>query len=131
LRDELDLRPVAFIRYNRESYIGKNYHYARVTFDRRLCYRKTTGWEFPGPADRWRSMDSAVALNRPFPGVILELKTFSDVPLWMSELTERFDLVRTGFCKYSAAMNRETVFYGDPCSQAEETTTLNPVRIYS
>lgn len=131
LRDALDLRPVAFVRYNRESYLGKNYHYARVTFDRKLRYRRTREWTFPSETDRWRSMDSCVALDRDFSGFILELKTLRDVPVWMSELTERFNLVRIGFCKYSAAMDKEAVFYGDPGPgpRNEEEHSLTPARM--
>lgn len=131
LRDELDFRPVTFVRYHRESYMGKDYHYARVTFDRKLCYRRTREWDFPPPDARWRSMDSTTAMNRPFSGLILELKTYRDVPLWMSELTERFNLVRTGFCKYSTAMDLESAFYGKPypCPQNEEEDVLTPARI--
>ncbi len=131
LREQMNMKPIVFIRYHRESYIGKNYHYARVTFDRKLCYRRTRDWTFPAAGDRWRAMDSTVALNRKYPGVILELKTFRDVPLWMSELTERFSLVRSGFCKYSTAMNLEAAFYGAPYSQVynEDESLLNPARI--
>jgi hypothetical protein len=131
LRDELDLRPVVFVRYNRESYMGKNYRYARVTFDRKLCYRRTREWMFPSATDRWRAMDSSFALNRDFSGAVLELKTFRDAPLWMSELTERFNLVRSGFCKYSTAMDLESAFYGEPypCPRKEDENLLNPARI--
>jgi hypothetical protein len=131
LRNELDLKPVTFVRYHRESYMGKDYQYARITFDRKLCYRRTKEWDFPSPGVRWRSMDSTTAMDRPFSGVILELKTYRDVPVWMSELTERFNLVRTGFCKYSTAMNLEAAFYGEPyrCSQNEEVEPLTPARI--
>lgn len=120
LRDELDLRPVVFIRYRRESYMGANEAYSRLTFDRRLSYRRTRSYDFPKPTDRFRSMDSATALNRPYSGVILELKTFRDVPLWMSELTERFSLNRIGFCKYSTAMKLESLFYGSLYSDVSE-----------
>jgi len=65
-------------------------------------------------------MDSSVALNRAFSGVILELKTYSDAPQWMSELTERFSLSRTGFCKYSTAMRLESLFYGSTYSDASD-----------
>ena len=120
LRDELDLKPVVFIRYHRESYMGANEAYSRLTFDRRMCYRRTNSFAFPEEGDRFRSMDSPVALNRPFSGVILELKTYSDAPQWMSELTERFSLNRTGFCKYSAAMRLESLFYGSTYSDASD-----------
>lgn len=109
---EMNLNPVVFIRYRRESYMGANESYSRVTFDRCLSYRRTRSYTFPVPDDRFRSMDSATAMNRRYSGVVLELKTFRDAPEWMSELTERFGLSRSGFCKYSNAMNLESLFYG-------------------
>lgn len=115
LRNELDMNPIVFIRYVRESYMGRE-AYSRVTFDRHLCYRRTREYTFPGPGDRFRAMDSSLALNRTFSGIILELKTYSDIPQWMSEMTERFSLTRCGFCKYSTAMNQEALFYGLPTS---------------
>ena len=118
LRDEMDLKPVVFIRYHRETYMGANEAYSRLTFDRRMCYRRTKSYEFPSADAKFRSMDSSMALNRPFSGVILELKTYSDAPMWMSELTERFSLNRVGFCKYSTAMRLESLFYGDAYSAA-------------
>ena len=111
LRDQLGAKPIVFIRYHRESYMGANEAYSRLTIDRNLCYRRTTSYDFPKEGDRFRSMDSARALNRPFSGVILELKTHQDVPSWMVELTERLGLTRNGFCKYSTAMNQEALFY--------------------
>ena len=120
LRDEMDLKPVAFIRYRRETYMGANEGYSRLTFDRRMGYRRTNSFDFPKPGDPFRNMDSATALNRPFSGVILELKTYSDAPQWMSELTERFSLGRTGFCKYSTAMRLESLFYGAEYSAAAD-----------
>lgn len=120
LRDEMDLRPVVFIRYRRESYMGANEVYSRLTFDRRMCYRRTRSYCFPKPGDMFRSMDSATALNRAYSGVILEMKTFRDVPEWMSELTERFSLSRIGFCKYSTAMKMESLFYGSAYSDVSE-----------
>lgn len=120
LRDEMDLNPIVFIRYRRETYMGANEGYSRLTFDRRMCYRRTNSFAFPKPGDRFRSMDSATALNRPYSGVILELKTYSDAPQWMSELTERFSLSRIGFCKYSTAMRLESLFYGAAYSAAAD-----------
>jgi hypothetical protein len=105
-------RPVIFIRYHRESYISSVDQYARVTFDRRMCYCEASGWAFPPPNTRWKPMDSPVALNRPFSGFILELKTQRDAPQWMVELTERFNLVRIGFCKYSTGVKMNALFQG-------------------
>ena len=120
---ELGAKPVVLVRYIRESYLGKYDQYSRLTFDRSLCYRPARDWELLPKNGHWWSMDSATAHNRPFSGVILELKTFSDAPLWMVDLTERFDLVRVGFCKYFTAMRMEKVFTGDTFSDASENCT--------
>ena len=129
LVDAINARPVMLIRYTRESYLSKIDSYARVTFDRRMCYSPARTYTFPGPDVRWWSMDSGTALNRPFSGLILELKTYRDAPAWMVELTARFNLVRTGFCKYSTAMRLESLFQGAMYSEQSENCTQTIVGI--
>ncbi len=119
----LDARPVMLIRYTRESYMGRNDTYARITFDRRLCYCPAQGWALPPQGVRWRPMDSSMALRRPYSGFILELKAYRDAPEWMVEMTERFNLVRTGFCKYSTAMRLESLYSGAEYSEGAENCT--------
>ncbi|MFP6900721.1 MAG: polyphosphate polymerase domain-containing protein [Opitutales bacterium] len=118
---EIGARPFVYVRYVRESYKGASERYARVTIDRRLRYRPARGsWEFPLQAKRWYSMDTQTALRREYPGHVLELKAEAEFPEWMAELVERFDLVNTGFCKYSAAMRLESLFRGSFYSDASE-----------
>lgn len=118
---QIHARPVMLIRYERESYLGKFDNYSRLTFDWNLRYSPARTWDlWPGGDVKWRSMDSTVALNRPYSGVVLELKTFSDAPEWMVDLTERFDLVRVGFCKYFTAIRLESFFDGAMYSEASE-----------
>jgi hypothetical protein len=107
-------RPKMLIRYVRESYFGANDDYARLTFDRRICYRPTRSWNLPGIEEEkgWRPMDSQMALNRPFAGYIFELKAMRDAPEWMTELVERFNLTTTGFCKYATAWRMESIYRG-------------------
>ena len=109
---ETGARPSILIRYTRESYESVVDTYARVSFDRKLLYTPTHRWELGFGRKSWHSMDTSFALNRPFSGVILELKTFKDAPRWMVDLTERFDLVRSGFCKYSTAVGLESYYAG-------------------
>lgn len=116
----LDARPVVLIRYRRESYLGKNDQYSRLTFDHTLRYRPTRDWNLLPEGGHWWTMDSATAMNRPYSGVILELKTFADAPRWMVDLTERFDLTRIGFCKYFTAVRLESLFNGALYSEAAE-----------
>ena len=122
---EISAQPVVLIRYTRESYMGKNDQYSRLTFDRQLCYRPTSNWDLLPKEGRWWAMDSGTGLNRPYTGVILELKTFSDAPRWMVDLTERFDLVRVGFCKYFTAVRMEKIFTGAGFSDASENCTYD------
>jgi hypothetical protein len=113
---ETHARPVALIRYLRESYVGAIDHYARVTMDRELEYQMTDSWDDFGRSGLWRNMDSTEAQGGglPYSGVILELKTLAHVPTWIQELVERFELKNNGNCKYSTAIWREGGFRGYP-----------------
>ena len=124
LTNEVGARPAVFIRYIRESYKGTSESYSRVTLDRSITYRPARGqWEFPHQEKRWYALDTQASLRREFPGYILELKSGAELPQWMAELIERFNLVRTGFCKYSAAMRLESIFLGRQYSAASENCT--------
>ncbi len=118
--------PRMLIRYIRESYFGANDDYARLTFDRRICYRPTKSWTLPGIEDTtgWRAMDTQTGLNRPFAGYIFELKAMRDAPKWMLELVERFNLTTTGFCKYATAVRLESVFRGVHYDAASQNVTI-------
>lgn len=113
---ETGSQPVLILRYLRESYFGKIDHYARVTFDRQLCYLPSNGWTDWGTGRNWISMDTGLAQNQlyPFSGVVLELKTLKDAPHWMMDVVKRFDLIRCGNCKYSSAVWAESMFRGFP-----------------
>ena len=50
--------------------------------------------------------------------VVLELKTLTEVPRWVVELIQQFDLVRGGNCKYSTAIWEEALFRGTPNAAA-------------
>lgn len=104
--------PVALIRYTRESYMGVNDAYARITFDRKLLYQPGTSWDSWGKGGHWRCLDTPLSQNKqyPFSGVILEIKTLSDAPQWMLELIVQFNLEATGNCKYSCAIWQESLF---------------------
>ncbi len=116
--------PRIFIRYVRESYKGICETYSRVTLDRALTYRPARGrWEFPLREKNWYCMDTSMSQRAPFSGHILELKCGTEMPVWMLELIERFDLVKVGFCKYSAAMRMESLFSGKYYSAASENCT--------
>lgn len=117
---EIGARPVALIRYIRESHVGSLDLYARVTFDRKLEYQMTDSWADFGRGGAWRGMDSSAAqgFGLPFSGVIMEVKTLAHVPEWVLEMVERFELNRSGNCKYSTALWREGLFRGHPGTHA-------------
>lgn len=125
----LGARPVVLIRYIRESYLGANDLYARVTFDRKLTYSLTRNWDLQPENVRWRPMDSTLALDRPVSGHVLELKTYRDTPRWMVDMTERFSLVRSGFCKYATALRLESLYKGSTHPDEWESCTYNTVGI--
>lgn len=113
---EMGARPVALVRYVRESYIGTVDEYARVTFDRKLEYQVTGSWDDFGRSGVWRGMDSVTAqgFGLPYSGVVMEVKTLSYVPEWAMDLVQQFNLCRSGNCKYSTAVWREGAFTGYP-----------------
>ena len=123
LAREIGAMPIVLVRYTRESYLGRYDNYSRLTFDRKLCYRPTRDWTLLPKGGHWWPMDSATAFHDAGSGVILELKTFSDAPLWMVDMVERFNLVRVGFCKYVTAVRLEKLFQGGQFSAASENTS--------
>jgi hypothetical protein len=118
------------IRYIRESYFGKNDNYSRVTFDRRLQYQQTYSWDGWGQNGRWRSLDKTVDQTRRhdheynFSGVVVELKTLSDVPRWMRNLVQDLNLNRQGHCKFSNAIWAESMFRNTPWTPEYEIDYL-------
>jgi len=125
---QIEARPRMLIRYLRESYFGENDDYARVTIDRRICYRPTASWNLPGEElqDRkyWRAMDTQTALRSNFAGFILELKAMRDVPTWMVELIQRFNLTPVGFSKYATAHRLEGLHLNRCYTAAGENVTF-------
>ncbi|HWH71617.1 MAG TPA: VTC domain-containing protein, partial [Candidatus Sulfotelmatobacter sp.] len=130
LTKQIGARPVMLIRYTRESYFGKHDRYSRVTFDRRLQYQQTYSWDCWGRKGHWRSLDKTLDQTRRhdqeynFSGVVMELKTLTDVPAWMSNLVQDLDLGRQGHCKFSNAMWAESIFLTTPWTPEYEIDYL-------
>lgn len=122
---EIDARPVVVIRYVRESYMGVIDSYARITFDRKLQYQMTDSWTDFGRSGIWRNMDSTEAqgFGLPYSGVVMEVKTLAHTPTWVQDLVQKFQLRKSGNCKYSTAIWREGAFCGYP--SANELTQEN------
>ena len=122
-------KPAALVRYTRESYIGTVDAYARVTFDRKLQYQRTSSWSDFGRSGVWRSMDSETAqgFHLPYSGTVLEVKTVNYVPEWVEDLVTNFDLQQSGNCKYSTAIWRDGLFAGHPGVNAQQRELLNSI----
>jgi hypothetical protein len=114
LSREIGARPLVLVRYVRESYFGWNDHYARISVDRNLQYQPTRSWDGWGRNGKWRAMDTTMAQRKDFTysGVVLELKTLGDAPIWMIEMVQQLGLERMGNCKYSTAIWQELMFRG-------------------
>lgn len=123
---ELGARPVLLVRYRRESYVGVVDQYARVTFDHKLEYQMTNSWTDFGRSGEWRKMDSTEAqgFGLSYSGVVLEVKTLSHTPVWVMDLVQRFQLRKSGNCKYSTALWREGLFRGCPETNDEAAEAL-------
>lgn len=96
--------PSVVVRYAREAFVSEVDDYARVTFDQQLCGRQANGWQVPMHEPGWLPIDSPARFGLPYSGVILELKCTTSVPLWMSDIVRRFNLLRTGFSKFCSTV---------------------------
>lgn len=112
LAEEIDARPLVYVSYCREAFSSVFDHYARVTFDSQLCYQPVTDMYNWGGNDRFLSMDSGLVRSRRESSLVLEVKCTEQVPTWMVELVQEFDLVRCGNCKYSTAIWMENMLTG-------------------
>lgn len=100
-------RPYMRVRYTREPYESVFGEYARVTFDRAVCYQAID--DFLGgvhPLDEddraWSYVDGTWATKEVPRACILELKTTAGTaPRWMSDLVAHFGLKETGYSKYA------------------------------
>jgi hypothetical protein len=112
LHDEIGADPQVYVRYTREAYVGMYDHYARVTFDRELSYQPVRDEYDWGTNGRFISMDSGMVRWRKDSPLVLEIKCTEQVPTWMIELVQHFELIRVGNCKYSTAIWMEKLLIG-------------------
>ncbi len=112
LYEEIGAEPRVYVRYRREAFTGIFDHYARVTFDSQLCYQPVFDMYNWGGTGKFISMDSGLVRNRRESSLVLEVKCTEQVPTWMIELVQEFDLIRCGNCKYSTAIWMENLLTG-------------------
>jgi len=99
--------PVIHVQYIREPYVSDLEEYGRITFDRCLTYRPANGrYELTSdcPMLYWDDPITMAHCCDESP-VVLEIKTETNVPLWVIALIRRFDLQRRGFSKYCNAVD--------------------------
>ena len=109
---EIDAKPKIYVRYNREAYESLHDHYARVTFDTQLAYQPVQNMYDWGQNGKFFSMDSGLLHDQRESNLILEIKCTEQVPVWMTNLVQEFDLIRVGNCKYSNAIWMEDFLHG-------------------
>lgn len=98
------LSPQILTQYRRRAFLSVHDDYARVTFDRDMCYRDEKGWSVK-PDARMTHYDHPDSFDLRGSGanVILELKCERKIPIWMVQLVRHFGLVRHGFSKYQSS----------------------------
>ncbi len=97
--------PRVLTQYRRKAYLSEIDVYARVTFDRDLRYQISDGIYNIHPDEKQMChYDLDEIYEHPERPVILELKCEKQIPLWMKQLIQRFDLTRRGFSKYGSSI---------------------------
>lgn len=100
--------PVILCRYTREPFESIFGEYARITFDRSMCYQAAHDFEVPGNSRRWGYIDSLTTTRGIPRAAIMELKFTNEFPRWMSDLISEFGLERMGFSKYGSSVSQWT-----------------------
>lgn len=88
------LRPAAWISYEREAFYAKDDHDLRITFDGNILWR-----------DERLNLNSAI-YGTPILGrdqILMEVKTGTSIPLWLTELLTVNRIYKTSFSKYGMA----------------------------
>ena len=93
------VEPKVMTSYDRMAFLSHVDDYARVTFDRNLKCYEARGFETK-PDDFYAQNYDHEGLFPPDCDTVLELKSTTNVPLWMLDLIRYFDLERSGFSKY-------------------------------
>ena len=92
-----DLRPAMYLSYEREAFFGKEDAEFRITFDENI---------------RWREHDltlcAATDGERLLPDdtVLLEVKTATALPLWLTHFFTQEQIYKTSFSKYGTAYQK-------------------------
>ena len=88
-----DLRPAAFVAYDRAAYYGKGNEELRITFDRNICCRCSG-------LDLKNGVYGTMLLDKD--QILMEVKIPGAMPLWMSRLFSDMGLFPVSYSKYGA-----------------------------
>jgi len=107
--------PVVIVRYRREAYVSRLDRYARVTIDTVLEARPALGYDIPITRGAgWIPLDDPATCGLPVSGAILELKSTTDVPIWMTDLARDLGLSARGFSKFARGLEAVEQFPARP-----------------
>lgn len=84
-------QPAVFLSYEREAFYAKDDHEFRVTFDENILWRDSDLSLLAGPYGTPVLKEDQV---------LMELKTGTSIPLWMTELLTKSHIYKTSFSKY-------------------------------
>ena len=88
-----DLKPAAFVAYDRAAYYGKGNEELRITFDRNICCRCSG-------LDLKNGVYGTMLLDKD--QILMEVKIPGAMPLWMSRLFSDMGLFPVSYSKYGA-----------------------------
>ena len=91
-------RPVVWVRYRREAYVGSYHRDIRITMDRDLACAPTDNTAGPGQILSWLPVESR--------RVVLEVKFDESYPDWVARLIQRFRLEKRSYSKYGRSVLR-------------------------
>lgn len=95
--------PRSLVRYTREAWESTVDEYVRVTFDRKVQYQPSMGWDLSGDPMAWMSLDGA-RQNGLGAYCCIEIKCESIFPVWLQDFVVSFDLTRNSYSKYGRAV---------------------------
>jgi len=90
------LKPSVLIRYQREAYFGEADERLRITFDRELECKPSSGIDFESDDSEW----IAIATK----GIIMEIKFSGFIPYWLRRIIQNFNLQAEPICKYALGL---------------------------
>lgn len=99
--------PAVHVRYLREAYMSEIDNYIRITFDRRL-----SGCLAHGKTDLHVDDNEFIWIDDPVTSqfsespVIMEIKCEMSFPQWVTDLIQRFQLIKQGFSKYCNTLEK-------------------------